>query len=427
VDIDYYSLSKGEERFVQRVIRLKTKYLIIKRGLFSSILILSILLSHANAIDNKSENINDNLSNNMGNEYFLIVNNEPVFADNSKNIVAGEKLEFRIFDNSTKKFTTDGTIIFESKRLNITQHGFVENVKDKFKGFLSNVVGGDDTWGNNSEYFIEYLFEETSNNYTMNAIGEYSSIKTNNKIILKVKTNYITQIVGKTNRTYESISMRDLAGRNLKYHKDRDGKNADDLIKNINDFLAVSDELNKKIDNLTNHSDKAQLDNLPVNNVLSSKLKLEKSIEILQDQSKTDHLIKDQISAQLNFIEKDTNNITQELAKDLNRKKDILLKNELKNAQALEEKKTNEFSSGKSNLINEVFYPAGLSIILGFIIGYFNVNRWKKESEYFGLYTSKANIMSPITIALIITVIILAIVGGVVYFEDSLGMLEFLI
>jgi hypothetical protein len=331
-------------------------------------------------------------SNDTNNEYSLNINNQTYPEDSVLNISADQTVKFKIWDSANGKFTTEGKIEIGKESLEIKSSSILDKAADVIK---NNTFGG--TVGDNSECYVEYSFKEIPDpkTYSLEVKGVYNSIPTTGKLTINVKSNYITASkIGKTNKTYESKYMTDLTDRNLKYHKYRDGKNADDLIKNINDFLAVSDELNKNIDNLTNHSDKAQLDNLPVNKVLGSKLELEKSIKTLQDQSKNDPLIKEQLTDQLNSIKTDINNISQELAKDLNTKNDILLKNELKNAQALEEKKINEFSSGKSNLINEIFYPAGLLIILGFIIGYFNVNRWKKESEYFGLYTSKANIMN---------------------------------
>ncbi|MBU4075201.1 MAG: hypothetical protein KKI06_00540, partial [Euryarchaeota archaeon] len=68
----------------------------------------------------------------------------------------------------------------------------------------------------------------------------------------------------------------------------------------------------------------------------------------------------------------------------------------------------------------------------GIIIGFINVNRWKKESEYFGLYTSKAKITSPVTIAVILTVITLILIAGVVYsmtgnFDMLINTFKFLI
>lgn len=364
-----------------------------------------------------------NNSNIKKNEYSLNVNNQTYLDDRVLNFSADQTVKIRIWDNTTMKFTTEGTIEIGKKSIDIKSDNFWDKVADEIK---EKTIGG--TVGDNNEYYVKYPFEEIPEavTYSLEVKGVYNSIPTTGKLTINVKSKYISQIVGKTNKTYESKSMRDLAGRNLKYHTDN-GKNADTLIKNINVFLAVSDELYIKINKLTNQSDKIQLESLPVNNVLSSKSELEKSIKILQDQAKNDPLIKEQLTDQLNSIKTDTNNITQELAKDLNTKKDILLKDELKNAIALEETKTNELSSAKSNFRSEVFYPAGLLVILGFIIGYFNVNRWKKESEYFGLYTTKANIMSPITLALIISIIILILVGAVIHFEDSLGILKFLL
>lgn len=394
---------------------MKTKLSLFEINLW--IIIFFIMFPFSAAADANDSTIKNS-------EYSLNVNNQTYLVDSILNFSSEQTVAFRIWDSTNGKFTTEGTIIIGNESIKIQSNSVLGKAIDVIK---ENTIGG--TVGDNSDYYVDYTFKESPEaiTYSSEVKGIYNSIPTTGKLTINIKSNYINQIVGKTNKTYELKSMKDLTGRNLKYHKDRNGKNVDSLIKNINDFLTLSNNLNKKIDNLTNHSDKTELENLPVDNVLSSKLELEKSIKILQDQSKSDPLIKDQLSYQLNFIEKDTNNITQELAKELNTNKDILLKDELENALALEEKKTNELSSAKSNLINEVFNPTGLLIILGFIIGYFNVNRWKKESEYFGLYTNKANIMSPITLALIITVIILAIVGGVVYFEDSMEMLKFLI
>lgn len=373
------------------------------------------------ATNNSSPDVND--SNNKKSEYSLNVDNQTFLDDHVLNVSADQTVKFRIWDNTTQKFTTEGTIEIGKETLEIKSSSILDKAADIIN---EKTFGG--TVGDNSEYYIEYSFKENSEatSYSLE-VNVYNSIPTAGKLTINVKSNYITASkIVTTNTTYESISMKDLAGRNLKYRKDN-VKNADDLINKTNDFLAVSNGLYIKINNLTNLSDKIQLESLSVENFLSSKSELEKSIKILQDKSKNDPLIKKQLTDQLNFISTDLSNITEELAKNLNEKNKILLKNELENAQVLEKIKTNELSSDKSNFRNEVFYPAGLLVILGFIIGYFNVNRWKKESEYFGLYTSKANVMSPIMLALILSIIIIILVVSVVYFEDGLGMFKFLI
>ncbi|GEM_PF-5192756 len=404
-----------------------------KIGLLGLILIF-ITLSYPAAADNNSTPGANN-SVNMTTEYFIIVDNQPLLDNSSITIFAVDRLEFRIFDNSSfdnssKKFTTDGTIKLEftnleTEELRITQHSITESLKDRLKGFVSKITGGESTWENNSEYYAEYTSVETFENYSVIATGEYASTPAVNKIIINVTTRYITRTVGNTGKSYDLESLDSLNRRILRYHRDN-AQTADDLIKNIGEFLAASDELHNRISDFTGNPQKSELENLQVDRVLDLQNTLEKSIYEYETKI-DDKLNKDQSSNQLFLIREDIKNVISDLADNLNIKRNNLLENELKDAKALEKEKAKELSSAKSKFINEVFNPAGTLVVLGLVIGYLNVNRWKKESEYFGLYTSKANIMSPITIAIIITIIILILTGAVVYSEGGLEMFMFLI
>lgn len=404
------------------------KAISVKIGL-CSILVFFMLFFPA-AANNTTSGANN--SENVTKEYFIIADDQPLLDNNPITIFAEEKLEFRIFDSKSKKFTTDGVIKLEfnakdlkNEELKIEQHGITEALKDFGKGLISKITGGESASGNDSEYYIDYPFVETSENYSAQAIGEYASIQTKNKIIINVKTNYINQLIVKNEKTYTLASLNTLNNRSLKYHKN-DAQKADTLLKDVGDFLAASKELQNKINGLTSRPQEAELKNLPVNRVIENQQKMEKSIK--EFESKTNEkLIKNQLSTQLNSIKDDGINITNELATNLNTKKSNLLEKELKEAKDRGEKKTEEFTNVKSDFRNAIFIPAGALILLGFIIGYLNVNRWKKESEYFGLYTSKANITSPITIAIILTIVILLLIGAVIYSYGDFGMLKFLI
>ncbi len=403
---------------------MRTKISFTKIILFSLILVFSLLLNPV-AANNLSEN---NASNNVINEYLLVANNKTHLADNIFNISVEDTTEFRILDNTSKKFTTSGTVksVKFDKPLEIDPHDFKEYIKDVLKGLWSKVTGGESTSGNNSEYYAEYKFPETSEDYPVDVMGEYNSIPTKNKIIINVKTKYIIKSVANMGKTYQLASMKNLSSRRFKYHSVNHGQNAEELIKNINEFLSVSNELQNKISNLTTNPKESELKSLPVEKVLEFQKNLEDSIEKFNDVAKND-LIKEKLREQLDSINKDSNQVLEELSSNLNTKKENLLKEELVSAQKLEEKRIGEFSTAKSDFRNDVFIPSGALVVLGLIIGYFNVNRWKKESEYFGLYTSKANITSPITITIILTVVISILIGIIISIEGDLNMFKFLI
>ncbi len=393
------------------------KIFISKIRLFCLILVFSILLNPTLGANNT--NITDN-----GNEYLLIAGDETPIID-KLNIEANSVIKFRILNNNSKKFTDNGTVKIGDISVKITWFDLVEKAKDIFIGGLMKLFGGDDTVGNNSEYYAEHTFVDRTDSYSLDAIGEYNTIPTKNKIIINVKTKYITKNVSNA-KTYQLASLKNLSSRILKYHSVNHGQIAEELIKNINEFLSVSNELQNKIGNLTNNP-KETINSLPVEKVLETQKRLEDSTIKFNNAAEADKLIGKELKGQLDSIEKDSNQVVVELSSSLNSKNENLLKEELDSAKTLEEKRKSEFSTAKSDFREDIFIPAVVIVILGLIIGYFNVNRWKKESEYFGLYTSRANITSPITIAIILTVVISILIGIIVYIEGDLNMFKFLI
>lgn len=403
---------------IQLIIKTSRKKIIVL-----SLVLFFILFLFPATGDNQQTSKNE-----TSNEYFLVAEYKSVIFNNKLNISTDDFVNFRIWDNKSKTFVTTGIIKINNTQKEIESHSISESLKDIIIGGVKEFFGGEGTVGNNSEYYSENRFEEIpeAKNYSWKVVGEYASKPTVNTIITNVETQYITIKVGSSGKPNKLEKSNRLSERIIKYHK-KNAQSADNLIKKLHTFLIASDDLNGKINNLTSDSDEVQLKGLEVDKLLDLQKDLENAILCLNEKTKDDKLINEELSGQLNSISEDTNNITHELTGNLNSKKNNLLETQYKEAKALLEKRTNDLSVAKSDFRSEVFYPAGLLVILGFIIGYFNVNRWKKESEYFGLYTSKANIMSPITLALIITIIILILVGGVVYFENSLGMFKFLI
>lgn len=359
-------------------------------------------------------------------EYYVTLGDKIAFTDNRLNISAGNTLEFRIFDNSTKVFTTNGEIKIGDDTAKIESHSFTEDLKDRFRKLISSVFGGESTVGNNSEYYAEYKFNENSKaeSYSVIVKGIYNSNSTINTITIYVQSRYITKTVGSPGRTYDA-PLKNLSARSLKYHTDT-SQTADNLIKNIREFLDASNDLHKKILNLTDNPDNTEFKD-SVSKVKVSRDGLKKSMKEYEDKVKDDKPIKDQSTNELKLINEDMNIINSELITIFITKRDSLLTNELKAAQGREKNSSDQFESTMSDYRTGVFVPAGAMILLGLIIGYFNVNRWKKESEYFGLYTSKANITSPITIAIILTVVISILIGIIIYIEGDLNMFKFLI
>ena len=212
--------------------------------------------------------------------------------------------------------------------------------------------------------------------------------------------------------------------RSLKYHN-RYKEKKDILIENINEFINSKNELQNKINTLDNPTRK-DLDDLPVDKVMASKGKVIESIKTFKEDS-DEKLIKGQLFGQLDQIDLDTENITVELAGNLNAKKKVLLEKEKNDAINNENAKKTEFSDLKSTFQSNIVNPAGALVLLGLIVGYVNVSRWKKESEYLGLMTSNADITSPITIATIITLVILILITVIVYQYGDFGMFGYLI
>lgn len=386
-----------------------------------SLILVLIILVIPTAAENST-----NATNDIG--YFLIAGDQIILADRELNITADDTLKFRILDNYSKNkiFTTTGVIKLESETKIIDWHSITELLKnelDKIIGSVSNFFGGQSMVGNNSNYYAEYTFNErpTAENYTMKVRGEFNSNLTNNTITINVRSKYSTLAVGNIGKTYELQSMKNLNTRKLKFHTDNT-QNINDLIKNIGDFLEASNELKNKVNNLTNNPK-----DLPFDNVITSQDKLEKSIKEYEAKIENEKLIKKQLSDQLNLIRDGKDNINNDLINITYNKTQNLLKQDLDNASAMAETTRSKFSTAKSDFREDVFIPAGALVVLGLIIGYFNVNRWKKESEYFGLYTSKANITSPITIAIILTVVISILIGIIISIEGDLNMFKFLI
>lgn len=404
------------------MIRLKKMLFFSKIGLLSFILLLGTL----NFADAASPN--ETLSDAR---YFLISNEKIVLADIPLSISAGDKIVFRIFDNSTKVFITNGAIRIGDETVKIEPHSITEELEDKFREVISSVFGGESTVGNNSEYYAEYTSKENpkAESYSVIAAGEYNSNSTKNTITIHIQSRYITKTVGSPGRVYEG-ALKNLSTRSLKYHKDS-SMSADNLIKNINQFLEASNNLKKKILNLTENPDNNDLKR-SLDNVTDSREQLELSIKEFENGIKDDKLLKNQSSTEIKLIKDNINSINSELLAIFIAKRDSLLKNELDAARRHEKTSSTQFESTKSDYISGVFNPAGALILLGIIIGFINVNRWKKESEYFGLYTSKAKITSPVTIAIILTVIILMLIGAVVYsmtgnFDMFINTFKFLI
>ncbi len=375
-----------------------------------------------------------NITNKTPSDYILAANNKTQSTINVLNVSAEDVLEFRILDNTSKKFITEGRIKLdrENKALEIKSDSTTEVVKDVLKGLFSMFFGGESTAGNNSEYYAKYPLVETTENYYVKATGEYIEpsgmvVQTVNTLTIGVETKYITQTAGNLGRNYESISMKNLNNQVLKFHKEKHSQYITKLKQNVSEFLETSHDLNNKINNITSSPSETELKSLPVDKVLNSQIKVEDSINEFKVAAEKDNLVGKKLKEQLDSIRGDSGKIIIELTNSLSKKKDNLLKKELENAEALENSKTKELDIAKSNFRNEIFIPAGALILLGLITGYFNVNRWKKESEYFGLYTSKANITSPITIAIILTIVILLLIGAVIYSYGDFGMLKFLI
>lgn len=362
--------------------------------------------------------------------FFLISDEKIDLADIQLNIFAGDKVVFRIFDNSTGVFAIDGAIRIGNETAKIEPHSITKELEDKLRGIISSFFGGESTVGNNSEYYAEYTFKENSKaeNYSVK-IGEYNSNSTKNTITVHVQSGYISKTVARKGMVYEG-AMKNLNARSLKYHKNS-SRSADNLINNIVKFLDASNDLKKRITNVTGNPVNNELKK-SVDNVTESRKVLDISIKEFENAVNDDKLIKEQSSAELKSIDEDLKDINSELISAFNTKKDTLLQTELAEAKKLKETRNNEFETAKSVYRTDVFNPAGALILLGIIIGFLNVNRWKKESEYFGLYTSKAKITSPVAIAIILTVIILILIGAVVYsmtgnFDMFINTFKFLI
>lgn len=404
------------------MIGLKKIRLFSKFGLLSLIL-LSGMLNLADAADPNAT------SSTAG--YFLISDEKIDLADIQLNISAGDKVVFRIFDNSTGVFAINGAIRIGNETAKIEPHSIIKELEDKWRGIVSSFFGGESTVGNNSEYYAEYTFKENSKaeSYSVKGTGEYNTNSTMNTITVHVQSGYISKTVAHKGMVYEG-ALKNLSARSLKYHKNS-SRSADNLINNINKFLEACNYLQKRIANLTENPGNNELKK-SVDNVTDSRKVLELSIKEFENGVKGDELIKEQSSAELKLINEDIKNINSELISTFNAKKDSLLKIELAEATKLKETRIDEFETAKSDYRTDVFNPAGALILLGIIIGFINVNRWKKESEYFGLYTSKAKITSPVTIAIILTVIILILIAGVVYsmtgnFDMLINTFKFLI
>lgn len=395
-----------------RMLFAELTWISLRIGFFLMLMILLLPVS--------AENISTSVPviNSTSSEYLLVVNNQVHSSIDSLNASAEDVMEFRIIDNNTKIFVTDGRIILdkESKPLEIESDSISEKVKDILAGLWAKLFGGKTTSGNNTEYYAKYPLNETTDNYSLNAIGEYTgssgdAVQTVNTLTIHVKTKYITQTAGNFA---------------IKYHKDRHASYANKLKENVETFLNYSNDLKRKID-LLEKTNKTELEHLPVSSVMISKKDLDASIEDFRVVIKND-LIKETLLSQLNLIETNTTKAINDMSNILHAKKETLLEKELNEAHNNENTIKGKLKNIKSKLRTEIFIPAGALIILGVIIGYFNVNRWKKESEYFGLYTSKAKITSPITIATILTIVILIMSITIIYvYNGDIDMLRFLI
>lgn len=345
-------------------------------------------------------------------EYILYGGYNEKFSDHELNISAEEKISFRIWNNKTNEFVVTGTIKIDGKPINIKQQSKISDVLDSVAKWGEKYSIGDGTWGNNEDCYAENIFNETTETYSKVVTGYIGSNKTNNSLIINVKSKYNT------------IIIKNLNNRSLKYHN-RYKQIIELLIGNINEFIDSKNQLQNKINTL-NNPNKKQLDDLPVDKVIASKDKVMESIKTVKEDS-DEELIKDQLFRQLDQIDSDTINITVELAGNLNAKKKDLLEKDKNDAINNENAKKTEFSDLKFTFQSEVFYPAGALVLLGLIIGYVNVSRWKKESEYLGLMTSNADITSPITIATIITLVILILIAVIVHQYGDFGMFSYLI
>jgi len=394
------------------VIGLKKIRLFSNIGLLSVILVLCLLTFSARADNNSITNDTDNLI------VVIIVNDKELFSDKIKNITVDETLKFGIWDNNSGKLTKEGNIKIGDKVAEIKP----QNIIDMFL----NVIGA--TAGNFADY--EFVEKPETINYSVKVVGEYSSKPTRNTITINVRSNYITREVDKAAKKYDLETMKNLNNRSLKFHKNI-AQNAGNLINKTNEYLEASNDLHNKISNLTDNPGNNELKN-SVSKFKVSDEGLKNSLDEYKVKINEFPLIKENSTKELDLINEDIKNIKSELISTFEAKKESLLKTEIADAIKSEKVSKDNFETAKSDYRTDIFNPAGALILLGIIIGFINVNRWKKESEYFGLYTSKAKITSPVTIAVILTVITLILIAGVVYsmtgnFDMLINTFKFLI
>ncbi len=333
------------------------------------------------------------------NDYYLNVSGPDGVVSDTITISADEILTIEIVDAEGKN--KGGTIFYNESGKTHEPDTIKVSVWDK----AAEYVGKDKT--------KEKSFDDTYTDRTITMVGQvdgaYHTI--NNVTVNTVTVNTVTVNV------LTRFSTIEFNGKHLlTIHKDNPHKN--NLEANFVQFINSRNKLEEEI-NSFNLSDNARYFE-SLDNVIAS-------YDMINELLEKDAIIDQARDGEIEAIKKEVDNIHNDFLGRLNDIAKQLKEDTVSSAQKEVDSRNMEYKEIKSKLKHQIFYPAGLLIIVGIIGGVLNVKKWKKREIYLKTYSKKARAKDPVMISLVISAVLLLIMIAVLVIYSDLIIFKHLI
>lgn len=323
------------------------------------------------------------------NDYYLNVSGPDGVISDTVTISAGEILTIKIVDGEGK--TKGGTIFYNESGKTHEPDTIKVSVWDK----AAEYVGKDNS--------IEKSFNDTYTDRIITIFGQVDgTYSTNNTVTVNVLTGFTT---------IEFNSKHP-----LRIHKDDPHKN--DLEANFDQFINSSKKLEDELDSF-NLSDNART----FESLASIIASYDKINELLEE----DDIVDQARDGEIKAIKIEVDDIHNYFLDELNDIANYLKEDTVSSAQNEVNSINVEYKEIKSKLKHQIFYPAGLLIIVGIIGGVLNVRKWKKKEIYLKTYSKKAKAKDPVMISLVISAVLLLIMIAVLVVYGDLIIFKHLI
>ena len=324
------------------------------------------------------------------NDYYLNVSGPDGNISDTVTIYAGQSLSIKIVDGEGK--AKSGTIFYN-------ESGKTHDPDTIKVSFLDKAAEFVDLKDNS----IEKPFDDTYTNRTITIFGQVDgAYPTNNTVTVNVLTGFTTI---EFNSKYP-----------LTIHKNNPHKN--DLEANFVQFTNSSKKLEDELDSF-NLSDNART----FESLASIIASYDKINELLEE----DDIVDQARDGEIKAIKIEVDDIHNYFLDKLNDIAKYLKEDTVSSAQKEVDSINMEYKEIKSKLKLQVFYPAGLLIIVGIIGGVLNVLKWKKKEIYLKTYSKKAKAKDPVMISLVISAVLLLIMIAVLIVYGDLIIFKHLI